>query len=94
MEYQLRIYEVKPGERETFIEDWREVIVPLREEAGFEVVGAWREGVNGFIWILGYDGDFEAADAMYYTADARTTMTHDPAVRLAKVETKQLTPVD
>ena len=94
MEYQLRLYEAKPGERELFIEEWRDVIVPLRREAGFEVVGAWREGANGFVWILSYDGDLEAADALYYVADARTTMTHDPARHLTKAETRLMRPLD
>jgi hypothetical protein len=86
MEYELRIYEAKEGELDTFVSEWQEHVVPLRRAAGFEIVGAWRSEDNRFVWILCYDGDFSQADAAYYESQARTTLDPDPARHLAHTE--------
>ena len=40
MEVQLRDYRIKPGHMPDWLAGWRSGIVPLREQAGFEIVGA------------------------------------------------------
>ncbi len=89
MQYQLRIYTVRPGEMEDWLREWKEKIVPLRKKLGFQVLGAWtmREA-DRFIWLLGYAADrtFEEADAAYYQSADRKAVQPDPARHLAKTE--------
>jgi antibiotic biosynthesis monooxygenase (ABM) superfamily enzyme len=94
MEYQLRMYRAKPGSLDAFVEEWERVVVPLRRAMGFEVTGAWR-GQDGesFVWVVGFDGDFAAADAAYYGSPERAALDPDPARHLAGVETRMLRPL-
>ncbi|MDP9231829.1 MAG: NIPSNAP family protein [Actinomycetota bacterium] len=91
MQYQLRSYEVRPGEMEEWLEEWSRLVLPLRLEHGFELVGAWRvEDGDRFVWILAYDGDFATADADYYASPARAALDPDPARHLENAETRML----
>jgi len=38
MQTQVRIYRIKPGELDRFVEEWRTHVVPLRRRFGFEVM--------------------------------------------------------
>jgi hypothetical protein len=86
MEYELRIYKPKAGEFEAFVAEWQGQVVPLRRAAGFEFVGAWRTEDDRFVWILGYDGDFAAADEAYYESEPRRAVDPDPARHLDQRE--------
>ena len=88
--YQLRRYVVQPGEMESWVEEWRTEIVPLRERFGFRVEGAWVvPDEHRFIWILSYDGPegFAAANDRYYESPARLAIQPDPARHLDEIET-------
>lgn len=80
MEWQLRIYRIKEGELEDWVDEWTAHVAPLRRRLGFQVLGPWVEG-HTFVWLLGYDGDdgFAAANARYYESDERTSIDPDPA---------------
>ena len=94
MEYQLRMYQVKPGELDEFVEEWQRVVVPLRRSLGFLVVDGWRGADSeSFVWLVGYDGDFAEADAAYYASPERAALDPDPARHIAHVETKMLRPI-
>jgi hypothetical protein len=89
MQDQLRIYTIKPGEMEAWIDEWRRLIAPLREKSGFQVLGAWTiESENRFVWILRYQGarSWKEADAAYYAAPERVAMNPDPARHIEKSE--------
>lgn len=82
MEYQIRRYRIAPGEMDTFVELWREGVVPLRKSLGFSIHGAWvLEESNEFLWVIGYDGaeGLAAANEAYYSSEERTSMSPDPA---------------
>jgi len=82
VEIELRDYRIRPGQLEAWIEGWRSGVVPLREEAGFHILGAWVDRKNDrFIWLLGYAGadGFEAADNRYYSSGQRASLRPDPA---------------
>lgn len=83
MEYQLREYDMNPGELDAFIGEWRAKIVPLRIKFGFRVVGAWSShDENKFIWILGWDGpigSFRKADEEYSQSPGRKVVDPNPA---------------
>src|SRR5688500_6977324 len=69
VDWQLRIYEIEPGQIEAWLHEWRAHIAPLRRRLGFHVLGPWLDGAT-FVWMLGYEGDdgFAAADARYYAS--------------------------
>jgi hypothetical protein len=87
MTYQLRDYTVKEGEMDEWIQEWRDVVLPMRKKFGFEVVGAWAAvDENRFVWIVGHDGDFAAVDAEYYNSDERKNVDPNPARHLATTQ--------
>jgi hypothetical protein len=93
MQDQLRIYTIKPGEMGEWLDEWRRLVAPLREELGFHVLGAWTiESENRFVWILRYDGpkSWKEADDAYYASPERTRMQPDPARHIAKAESWML----
>jgi hypothetical protein len=80
VETQIRIYHMRPGALEEFEQEWREHVVPLRRQFGFEVVGAWASAAEDtFVWIIRHDGDFTAADRAYYLSPERAALDPDPA---------------
>lgn len=88
---QLRMYKANEGELDAFIEEWKEKIVPLREQFGFKVEGAWCIRDKGeFIWIISYDGPegFEARDAAYYGSPERKGVSPSPARHLESTDTR------
>ena len=91
MELYLRIYTIRAGAMETWLEEWRRHVVPLRRSLGFEVLGAWvAEHDDTFTWLLGYDGPgtIEDANAAYYASPGRAALDPDPARHIA--EARQL----
>lgn len=93
---QLRMYKVKDGHLDTFVQEWRAGVAPLRRKFDFKIEGAWviREK-DEFVWIVSYDGPegFEARDAAYYASPERKALTPDPARHLAHIETRLMTSV-
>lgn len=80
MRFQLREYTVKGGGLDAFVDEWREHVLPLRLSLGFSVLGPWIErDASRFVWIIGHDGDIEAANQAYYDSDERKAMDPDPA---------------
>jgi hypothetical protein len=85
---------VKTGAMETWVSEWRDVVLPLRRKFGFEVVGAWTVAEEDrFVWIIGHE-DFEAADDIYYASPERTQLDPEPARHLAETDTKMMDPID
>jgi len=94
MPTQIRIYRIKPGELDAFVEEWREHVAPLRRRFGFEVVGAWSsEADDTFVWIISHGGDFEAADREYYLSPERAALEPDPARHILEPRTLFVTEV-
>lgn len=78
MQSQLRIYLIKEGLLDEFIEFWRAEIVPLRRRFGFDVAGAWAEPeARTFAWVVTHP-DFERGAADYYDSPDRKSLTRDP----------------
>lgn len=94
METQVRVYRIRPGELDAFVEEWREQVVPLRRRFGFEVVAAWSsEEDDTFVWVLSHDGDFASADREYYLSPERAALDPDPAGRIAEPRAFRAQPV-
>ena len=91
MRFQLRECTIEAGRLDDFLCEWRELVLPLRVSMGFSVVGPWVEReASRFVWIVGYDGDFDAANAAYYESGERQKMRPDPARLIAKARTAWL----
>jgi len=89
MQIQLRIYTINRGALQTFAQEWKSQIYPLRVKTGFRVVNARTvEASNQFVWPLAYDGpeSWEARDQAYYQSDERRAMVPDPARNIARIE--------
>ncbi len=96
MTAQLRMYKVKDGELDAFVEEWRAKIAPLRRTFGFRVEGAWCIRDRGeFIWIISYDGPegFAARDAAYYASPERKAVSPSPARHLETTDTRLMEPL-
>jgi len=81
MQYQLRIYTIKPGEMAEWVHEWSRVIAPLRRRLGFAVLGAWTvDASDRFVWILGYASSktWQEADSAYYASPERAAIQPDP----------------
>ena len=80
MRYQLRDYLITPGAMTEFIAEWKAKVVPLRTQAGFEIVGAWSSpATSRFVWVVAHQGDFEEADRIYCASPERRQLSPDPA---------------
>jgi hypothetical protein len=87
MQFQLRMYRVKPGEMDDWISEWREFVLPLRRSQGFAIVGPWvgREE-DLFVWLVGHE-DLAAANEAYYASPERKSFDPDPVRHLRQTET-------
>jgi hypothetical protein len=94
---QLRMYQIAAGKMDEFVGEWRSGVVPLREQFGFRVQGAWVvDGEDTFVWVLRYDGEgsFADADGSYYTSPERKALQPNPARHIVKQQTWMLDPAD
>ena len=75
--------------------EWREHVLPLRQQLGFSVPGAWVvEDERRFVWLLAYDGDdYESANEAYYASPARQAVDPEPTRHLERTEHWPLRPV-
>ena len=82
METQLRDYRIRPGHMDDWIAGWERGIVPLRQQEGFQIVGAWVDRPHDrFVWIVGYaDADgFQAAEERYHDLPERQALDPNPS---------------
>jgi hypothetical protein len=87
---QVRIYNIRPDGLDEWVEKFRERIVPLRRELGFEVLGSWVDRARSqHIWILTHNGgvSFEEANAAYWASPKRVELGVDPADFMTGEET-------
>jgi NIPSNAP protein len=96
MTTQLRIYRIREGKLDEFVEAWRTHVRPLRERMGFVVEGAWvdRERER-FVWMVSYLGPegFEQRNADYYASPERSAIQPDPAELILEADTGFVEPV-
>jgi hypothetical protein len=94
MQSQLRIYALKEGLFDEFVELWRDEIVPLRRRFGFTVAGAWADPqTRTFAWVVTHP-DFERAAADYYDSPDRLSLSRPPGEFIDSSELRMLDPVD
>jgi hypothetical protein len=76
---QLRRYQLAPGSLDTFLWWWRERLLPVRRQYGFEILfGLINDEANEFVWAVRHVGDetaFDDADKAYSTSPERALAT-------------------
>lgn len=90
---QLRTYRVRDGLLDEWAAKWRELIVPLRLEFGFEIGGAWLDRErNQFIWLISYGGPetFAERNAHYWASPKREQMGLDPKDYLVETDVREV----
>jgi hypothetical protein len=96
METQVRVFTIRAGELDRWVEEWNRFVRPLRERFGFRVEAAWVvRDENRFIWVLSYSGagSWAERDAEYYASAERTRLSPDPARLIESAEAWFATPV-
>lgn len=74
MPTEVRIYTIKPGKLDEFIELFKNDIVPTSAAFGVRVHGAWRhDAENEFVWVRSYDD--EATLERYSNSPERAVYT-------------------
>jgi hypothetical protein len=89
MATQVRIFTIRPGQIDDFLQAWLAGVYPLRLVHGFSIDGAWViPERNQFLWIIRYDGseDWEMKERIYYASTERTILDPDPVQYIARVE--------
>jgi NIPSNAP protein len=74
---QLRTYTIRQGMLDEWLRRWQEGVVPLRQEYGFEIIGAWLDREESrFVWVLAYDGPetFEEVNDRFWASPERLAM--------------------
>ena len=82
MEIQLRDYRIKSGHMDDWVAGWESGVVPLRQQEGFLIVGAWVDRAHDrFVWLVGYSGadGFESAEARYHALPERLSQQPNPS---------------
>jgi hypothetical protein len=80
---QLRVYTLKEGQLDNWVDLFRRGTSRLRREHGFDVQAWTSKGTNEFVWIVDHDGseeEFRAADAAYYALPEHKPL-HEEALR-------------
>ncbi|MFD0901493.1 NIPSNAP family protein [Actinomadura sediminis] len=90
---QLRTYRVQDGLLDEWAARWRELVVPLRLEFGFEIGGAWLDWErNQFVWLISYDGPetFAERNAQYWASRKHERMALDPKEYLVETDVREV----
>lgn len=94
MEIRLGRHRIRQGSLDRFVEEWRTAVVPLREAFGFQLFGAWvLPQLSEVVWVVGYEGDFDAANAAYYSSEGRRHLDPDPARHIEAAELTEALPI-
>jgi hypothetical protein len=77
---QFRTYTIREGRLDDWLRRWREQVVPLRREFGFEIDGAWVDRERGlFFWTITHSGPgtFEEANDRFWASPERRALGID-----------------
>lgn len=98
MASQMRLYQVKEGRLEAFMQGWLAGVPRLRRAHGFSIDGAWLdEEQRRFVWLLSFPGDrttFEEAEQRYHDSPERMALIPNPGGELEASQQWFVEPVD
>ena len=85
---QLRRYRLAPGARESFLAFWRDTVMPVRRDHGFDLVFAYLiPETDEFVWAVSHGGDataFAEADRAYQESPDRRAAFQDQPRRVVE----------
>jgi hypothetical protein len=87
---------VREGLLDEWAEKWRDLVVPLRLEFGFEIHGAWLDRERDqFVWVISYDGPeaFAERNSQYWASPKREQLDFDPKDYLVTTDTREVVAV-
>ncbi|MDP9250174.1 MAG: NIPSNAP family containing protein [Chloroflexota bacterium] len=92
MTTELRDYLISESHLDEFVAAWRQGVVPLREQHGYRIDGAWliREE-RRFVWLLSLgvpQSEWDARNEAYYADPARAALDPDPAQWVDQAENR------
>jgi len=80
MATEVRIYTIKPGKLDDFIEVFQSKIMPTSAMYGVRVHAAWRhDAKNEFVWVRSYD-DEETLDRYSNSPERALLLADNPRV--------------
>ena len=97
MPLQMRIYIINRGALQTFAEEWKQTIKPLREKIGSNIPDAWTVcETNQFIWLMHYSSPESRAslDQAFHQHPERRATPPDPARHIARMQNLFIDPVE
>lgn len=93
---QLRIYDIKPGLMAEWLELFQHKVVPLHEQHGLPVRGAWVDDEHSqFAWVREFvgAGTIEEQEKAYRASPERTRVIGDePARFIERMEVRTVVP--
>jgi hypothetical protein len=96
MAQQLRVYTMKEGRLDDWVDLFHRGTLPLRRAHGFEIEAWTAPETNQFVWLVTREGtneEFEAADEAYYALPEHTPIHEEALNYLDKGESWFLDPV-
>ena len=90
MTTQFRLYRLREGVADAFVDAWRSGVVPLRRTFGYAVWGGWLStDRDRFAWTVSYEGPltWQQAEERYYGSPERAALDPDPASFILDAET-------
>lgn len=90
---QIRIYTIRAGLLDEWVDRWQRLVVPLRRDLGFEIHGSWKDRArNQHVWVISHEGpeSFDEANAAYWASERRKALGLDPDDYLLGEETREV----
>ena len=84
MQAQLRIYDIKSGEMDDWLDLFHNKVVPMHAKYGLTVQGAWVDQEKSqFVWVRAFEGDgtVEEQEAFYRNSPERAEVIGDEPKR-------------
>ena len=97
MIFQLRQYDIHPGEMAAWVEVFETHIRPLHERLGMTIHGAWQAlDTNTFIWLRSFETETAIAilEAAYFNSPERKALGDLPQQLIEKMTITRLTDYD
>ena len=88
---QLRIYTINRGEMDAFLENFKEVVMPLHEQVGLPIISTYvNRPQNEFIWVRSFVDEADRTAKQKAFQDARAAANITLGLNVAKMEIREL----